>query len=166
MSKQHTNEKWQDTLQRIRGWHMYKGRKVIRPYMHTQGFKLQFKPKPFYAWINEKGIVNHPDPANPKAKVFIATEIPAVVFHRFVRYYAGKEHGGVYETLMQYNDMTVFYLSAEPGDDEIYCIAEWKGVLTVIGKLLRTDPVYKKCVRAFGKIGNFKADPNLYEKDE
>lgn len=116
------------------------------------GGELTWKPEPFWATISDEGVVPHPDPANPKSRVFLATHIERIVLSRHAKYFAADNfHYAAWEAGIG-RIATKCSLITEENDDNIYCIGYWKGSSFLFGKLLRTSRIYKRCARAFAEF--------------
>lgn len=139
-------------LKQIRGWYRHRGQKIVLPQKPNYR-NWKWEPEPQLVMITKDGVVPHPNPNEPNAHVFLAIEISPFLFRSYVRYYAAEKSKdySIWEAGIS-RVATMIYLVAEPESSEIYCVAVWKEVTLLIGKLLRSDNIYKICIRAFGKF--------------
>jgi hypothetical protein len=112
---------------------------------------IDWTPEPTLISIKSDGIVPHPDPANPNTPIFVATEIPEVLFFRYAMYYPHETHGRDFIDNMYRYVLDSIHLVSDGKDDEIYCFAfsGTFGFPLLFGKLHQECQVYHKCMIGF-----------------
>ena len=110
----------------------------------------------FVGTITKDGVIEHPEPADPRMNVMLVAEITPVRFFRGAKYLPSVDHQRDFiDTMYRWTADTIYLVSdgstSDDSDDNIYCIAYGPPfeIPMLFGKLVEECEIYQLCARAF-----------------